>query len=192
MSGQEEVVGILLAGGASSRFPGGKLEARIPAALAERFGRPELADRQLIEAARIAMLEAVGGAILLGIEPPDRRPFEGPAAALSDLIAGDALASLSDATRVVIAAADAPFVPSALLGLMAAARGTVVVADDEPLPLAADLGALRRLAARGEIPRLRDLAVALDARALDPRLVARLDPLGGALADIDTPEDLAR
>lgn len=192
MSDQTEVVGILLAGGASSRFPGGKLEARIPVALAERFGRPELADRQIIEASRIAMLEGVGSAVMLGIEPLDRRPLEGPAAALGDFIAGDALAALPDTTRVVVAAADAPFVPSVLLGLMAAASGAIVVSDGEPLPFAADLGALRRLNAAGEIPRLRDLSSALSARSLDPRLVARLDPLGGAHADIDTPEDLVR
>mgnify|MGYP003333604229 FL=1 len=90
------------------------------------------------------------------------------------------------------AAGDAPFAPSALFGLMAAAPGALVIALDQPLPFAADLGALRTLAASGELPRLRDLAAALGARPLDPRLVERLDPLGGALADIDTPEDLAR
>ena len=192
MSRAPEVVGILLAGGASSRFPGGKLEARIPGALAERYGRPELANRQIIEASRIAMFEAVGSAILLGIEPLDRRPHEGPAAALGDLLRSETLAELSDATRVLVAAGDAPFAPSALFGLMAAAPGALVIALDQPLPFAADLGALRTLAATGELPRLRDLAAALGARSLDPRLVERLDPLGGALADIDTPEDLAR
>lgn len=192
MSRAPEVVGILLAGGASSRFPGGKLEARIPAALAERYGRPELADRQIIEASRIAMLEAVGSAILLGLEPLDRRPHEGPAAALGDLLNGETLAALPDATRVLVAAGDAPFAPSALLGLLAAAPGALVIALDQPLPFAADLGALRAVATAGELPRLRDLAAALGARPLDPRLVERLDPLGGALADIDTPEDLAR
>jgi hypothetical protein len=42
----------------------------------------------------------------------------------------------------------------------------------------------------GQLPRLRDLAAALGAAPLDPRIVSRLDPLGAALADIDSPEDL--
>lgn len=190
MSQTPEVVGILLAGGESSRFPGGKLEARIPATLAERYGRPELAECQILEASRLALLDAVGSAILLGIEPVDRRPHEGPAAALGDLLTTTTLTALHDATRVVVTAADTPFVPAALLGLMAAAHGAIIVAADEPLPFAADLGALRLVAATGKMPRLLDLVSALGARPLDPRLVARLDPLGGAVADIDTPEDL--
>ena len=44
-------IGILLAGGASRRFPAGKLEAKIPAALAELRGRPELAGLALAVAA---------------------------------------------------------------------------------------------------------------------------------------------
>lgn len=192
MSESPEVIGILLAGGASSRFPGGKLEARIPAALAERYGRPELAERQIIEASRIALLEAVGSAVLLGIEPQDRRPLEGPAAAIGDLIASPMLADLPDTTRLLVAAADAPFAPAALLGLMAAAPGAIVLAADQPLPFSADLGALRAATTNGEMPRLRDLATSIGARPLDPRIIGRLDPLGGALADIDTPEDLAR
>jgi hypothetical protein len=74
---------------------------------------------------------------------------------------------------------------------MAAARGSVILRADEPLPLATSLGALRAtVAANGELPRLRDLAGALGAVPLDARIVSRLDPLGAALADIDTPEDL--
>jgi molybdopterin-guanine dinucleotide biosynthesis protein A len=92
---------------------------------------------------------------------------------------------------VLILAADAPFAPPLLLGLMAAAQSSVVIAAGEPLPIATSLGALRAAVARTPLPRLRDLAAALSAVPLDPRIVARLDPLGSALADIDTAEDLA-
>ena len=76
------------------------------------------------------------------------------------------------------------------LGLMAAAQGSLIVREGEPLPFAAALGALRKAVRDGQLPRLRDLAAALGASPLDPRIVSRLDPLGAALADIDAPEDL--
>lgn len=191
-------IGILLAGGASRRFPAGKLEAKIPAALAELRGRPELAGLALADAAHETLAAAVGRVIVLG-EPtlassaecvPDARPGEGPAVSLSDLLTGDRLASLADETRVVILAADAPFAPPLLLGLMAAASSTVVVGADEPLPMATSLGALRTAVSRAPLPRLRDLAAALSATPLDPRIVARLDPLGAACKDVDTVDDL--
>ena len=56
--------------------------------------------------------------------------------------------------------------------------------------LAAAPGALGKAVRDGQLPRLRDLAAALGATPLDPRIVSRLDPLGAALADIDSPEDL--
>ena len=192
-------IGILLAGGASSRFPAGKLEALIPAALAELRGRPELAGVSVVDAAYETLAAAVGRVIVLG-EPklsapaecvPDQRPHEGPAASLPDLLASDNLTALSDETRVVILAADAPFAPPLLLGLMAAAQLSVVIAADEPLPIATNLGALRAAVALVPLPRLRDLVAALSATPLDARIVARLDPLGSALADIDTAADLA-
>jgi molybdopterin-guanine dinucleotide biosynthesis protein A len=192
-------IGILLAGGASSRFPAGKLEAHIPAALAELRGRPELAGLAVADAAYETLAAAVGRVIVLG-EPKlsapaecvaDQRPGEGPAASLSDLLTGSHLAALSDETRVLILAADAPFAPPLLLGLMAAAQSSLVIATDEPLPIATSLGALRAAVALAPLPRLRDLAAALSAVPLDTRIVARLDPLGSALADIDTADDLA-
>jgi molybdopterin-guanine dinucleotide biosynthesis protein A len=192
-------IGILLAGGASSRFPAGKLEAHIPAALAELRGRPELAGLAVADAAYETLAAAVGRVIGLG-EPKlsapaecvaDQRPGEGPAASLSDLLTGSHLAALSDETRVLILAADAPFAPPLLLGLMAAAQSSLVIAADEPLPIATSLGALRAAVALAPLPRLRDLAAALSAVPLDTRIVARLDPLGSALADIDTADDLA-
>lgn len=192
-------IGILLAGGASSRFPAGKLEALIPAALAELRGRPELAGVSVVDAAYETLAAAVGRVIVLG-EPKlsapaecvaDQRPGEGPAASLSDLLTGSHLAALPDETRVVILAADAPFAPPLLLGLMAAAGASVVIAADEPLPIATNLGALRAAVTLGPLPRLRDLVAALTATPLNARIVARLDPLGSALADIDTAADLA-
>ena len=192
-------IGILLAGGASSRFPAGKLEAHIPAALAELRGRPELAGLAVADAAYETLAAAVGRVIVLG-EPKlsapaecvaDQRPGEGPAVSLRDLLTGSHLAALSDETRVLILAADAPFAPPLLLGLMAAAQSSLVIAADEPLPIATSLGALRAAVALAPLPRLRDLAAALSAVPLDTRIVARLDPLGSALADIDTADDLA-
>ncbi len=192
-------IGILLAGGASSRFPAGKLEALIPAALAELRGRPELAGVTVAEAAYETLAAAVGRVVVLG-EPKlsapaecvaDQRPGEGPAASLSDLLTGSHLEALPNETRVLILAADAPFAPPLLLGLMAAAQSSVVITADEPLPIATSLGALRAAVALAPLPRLRDLTAALSAVPLDPRIVARLDPLGSALADIDTADDLA-
>lgn len=192
-------IGILLAGGASSRFSGGKLEARIPAALADLRGRPELAGRTVADAAYETLASAVGRVVVLGqpkLSAPaecvaDRRPGEGPAVSLGDLLTGGHLAALPDETRVLIFAADAPFAPPLLLGLMAASQSSMVISADEPLPIATSLGALRAAVAFAPLPRLRDLAAALSAAPLDPRIVARLDPLGSALADIDTIEDLA-
>lgn len=192
-------IGILLAGGASARFPSGKLDAVIPAVLADRRGRPELAGARVVDAAHATLFAAVPEVLVLG-EPklsapavciPDRRPLAGPAASLADLLAGERLRDRDDSTRVIILAADAPFAPPPLLGLMAASSGNVILRADEPLPLATSLGALRAaVAGNGELPRLRDLASALAAVTLDVRILSRLDPLGAALADIDTPEDL--
>lgn len=191
-------IGILLAGGASARFPSGKLDALIPAELATLRGRPELAGVRVVDAALSSLAAAVSEVIVLG-EPqlsvaatkiPDRRPLAGPAASLTDLLAGDLLRQRGDGTRILILAADAPFAPPSLLGLMAAAGGSLIVREGEPLPLATSLGALRAAASSGEVPRLRDLAKVLAAAPLDARIVSRLDPLGAALADIDTPEDL--
>jgi len=128
-------IGILLAGGASRRFPAGKLEAKIPAALAELRGRPELAGLALADAAHETLAAAVGRVIVLG-EPtlassaecvPDARPGEGPAASLSDLLTGDRLASLADETRL---AADAPFVAGSGLTRIFVKPGHVVTGFD--------------------------------------------------------------
>lgn len=191
-------IGILLAGGASRRFPGGKLDALIPAALADLRGRPELAGARVLDAAYATLAAAVSEVYVLGdVSLPhpasvvtDRVPHAGPAASLADLLASDRLRDHTDATRVIVLAADAPFAPPMLLGLMAAAQGSLVLREGEPLPFAAALGALREAMQNGQLPRLRDLAAALGAAPLDSRIVSRLDPLGAALADIDAPEDL--
>lgn len=191
-------IGILLAGGASRRFPGGKLDAVIPAALADLRGRPELAGLRVADAAHTTLAEAVHEIYVLGDVPlrrpatvvTDRVPHAGPAASLADLLSSERLREYGDDTRVIVLAADAPFAPPTLLGLMAAAHGSSIVREGEPLPLATTIGALRHAMRNGELPRLRDLAAALDAAPLDARIVDRLDPLGASLADIDAPEDL--
>ena len=195
---QVGAIGILLAGGASRRFPGGKLDALIPAALADLRGRPELAGARVLDAAYATLAAAVSEIYVLGdasLPHParvvtDRVLHAGPAASLADLLASDRLRGHGDTTRVIVFAADAPFAPPLLLGLMAAAQGSLIVQEGEPLPFAAALGALRKAVRDGQLPRLRDLAAALGAAPLDPRIVSRLDPLGAALADIDSPEDL--
>lgn len=124
-------IGILLAGGASRRFPGGKLDAHIPAALADLRGRPELAGVRVLDAAYATLAAAVSEIYVLGdvslsqsaTVVKDRMPHAGPAASLADLLASDRLRNHGDATRVVVLAADAPFAPPLLLGLMAAAQG---------------------------------------------------------------------
>lgn len=191
-------IGILLAGGASRRFPGGKLDALIPAALADQRGRPELAGVRVLDAAYATLAAAVSELYVLGdvslghlaTVVEDRVLHAGPASSLTDLLASDRLRDHRDATRVIVLAADAPFAPPLLLGLMAAAQGSLILREGEPLPFAAPLGALRNAMRNGQLPRLRDLAAALGAAPLDPRIVSRLDPLGAALADIDAPEDL--
>ena len=195
---QAGAIGILLAGGASRRFPGGKLDALIPAALADLRGRPELAGARVLDAAYATLAAAVSEIYVLGdasLPHPatvvtDRVLHAGPAASLADLLASERLRNHGDATRVIVLAADAPFAPPLLLGLMAAAQGSLIVQEGEPLPFAAALGALRKAVRDGQLPRLRDLAAALGAAPLDSRIVSRLDPLGAALADIDSPEDL--
>ena len=191
-------VGILLAGGASRRFPDGKLDALIPATLADLRGRPELAGVRVLDAAYATLAAAVSEIYVLGdvsLSHPatvvaDRVRHAGPSASLTDLLARGHLRDHHETTRVIVLAADAPFAPPSLLGLMAAAQGSLVVREGEPLPFAAGLGALRKAVREGQLPRLRDLAAALAAAPLDPRIVSRLDPLGAALADIDSPEDL--
>lgn len=191
-------IGILLAGGASRRFPGGKLNALIPAALADLRGRPEFAGVRVVDAAYATLAAAVSEIYVLGdavLSHPaahvaDRVPHAGPAASLADLLLSERLRDHSDATRVIVLAADAPFAPPLLLGLMAAAGGSVILREGEPLPFSSTLGALRTALDEGQLPRLRDLAAALGATPLNPRIVSRLDPLGAALADIDSPEDL--
>jgi len=191
-------IGILLAGGASRRFPGGKLDARIPAALADLRGRPELAGARVLDAAYATLAAAVSEIYVLGdasLPHParvvtDRVMHAGPAASLADLLSSECLRGYGDATRVIVLAADAPFAPPPLLGLMAAARGSLIVREGEPLPFAAALGVLREAMREGQLPRLRDLAAALGATPLDSRIVSRLDPLGATLVDIDSPEDL--
>lgn len=55
---------------------------------------------------------------------------------------------------------------------MAAAGGSVILREGEPLPFSSTLGALRNALSDGELPRLRDLAMALGATPLDPRIVS--------------------
>ena len=111
---QVGAIGILLAGGASRRFPGGKLDALIPAALADLRGRPELAGARVLDAAYATLAAAVSEIYVLGdasLPHParvvtDRVLHAGPAASLADLLASDRLRGHGDTTRVIVFAAD--------------------------------------------------------------------------------------
>ena len=63
---QVGAIGILLAGGASRRFPGGKLDVLIPSALADLRGRPELAGVRVLDAAYATLAAAVSEIYVLG------------------------------------------------------------------------------------------------------------------------------
>ena len=92
-------IGILLAGGASRRFPGGKLDALIPATLADLRGRPELAGVRVLDAAYATLAAAVSEIYVLGDASlphlarvvEDRVMHAGPAASLADLLASERL-----------------------------------------------------------------------------------------------------
>lgn len=186
-----QIAAIVLAGGRSRRFGSDKLAA-------------PLGERTLLESA-ISELPADWLVVLVG---PDRElsaaviekrrltwvredpPGGGPAAGL---VAGIACAIEHGAQIVVTLPGDAPSGGRAA-GALVAALGTdpAVVAIDadgreQPLQFAARIGALDRLAQRGNAAgmRARDLLPELgDYRRV--RLDRRLT------LDIDTPEDLAR
>jgi molybdopterin-guanine dinucleotide biosynthesis protein A len=185
------VAGALLVGGASSRM--GRDKAALP------IGGEAAATRL---ARRLASLcEEV---LLVGGAPPAEAPGrrvpdpEGPRCALRGLVGALRAAR---AERVLVVATDLPLVPEALLlGLCAWPMADAVVARDAqgPQPLcgvyrrAPVCARAERRLAEGRRLALRDLLAEIELTLLPADVQQALDPDGGALCNVNTPEDLAR
>jgi molybdopterin-guanine dinucleotide biosynthesis protein A len=197
-------VGIVLAGGASSRFGGDKLAAPFR-------GRPVLEHA-------LSALAAVADHVVLVLAPEDSlpvlrgdlwprllvardpAPHEGPLAGLAT-----GLAALPDADGeavAVVVAGDMPTLVPAVLRLLA---GTLEDAPSQgaarlgveplaPLPLAVRVAetalAVEVLLAGGH-RRLRDLFEAVPTAVVPAATWLELDPEAATLRDIDTPADLS-
>jgi len=140
---------------------------------------------------------------LVGGDPPDDAPGcripdpPGPACALRGIVAALAAAR---SERVLVLATDLPLVSDALLLALVAAPEADAVAPRTPDGRHALCALLRReraLAVASERLAAGELALhgffaALAPRWLEGAELARLDPDGMALANLNTPEDLAR
>jgi molybdopterin-guanine dinucleotide biosynthesis protein A len=182
------VAGAVLMGGASSRM--GRDKAHLP------IGGVAGATR----AARLlgSLFEEV---LLVGGDPPDDTPGrrvrdgDGPACALRGLAAALGAAA---APRVLVVATDLPLLtPDLLLALVAWPEADAVVprTSHGPQPLCAlyardaVLPAARRRLLAGELA-LHGLLAAVQTSYLEPADLARLDPQGTALFNLNTPQDL--
>ena len=193
------VSGIVLAGGASTRFGGDKLAAQV-------------GGRTLLELA-VAAVASVTTEVLVVVAPGDDRPLPGgtvPVRRVEDperhggplvgLLAG---LEAADEPIVLVVGGDmpalSPDVLSALIRALEASPGSadaaVLLQRSEPRPLPAVLRngaatpAARRLLADGERS-LRALVRALATRELAEGEWRGLDPDGATLIDVDRPEDL--
>lgn len=141
--------------------------------------------------------------LLVGGEAPPDAPgtrvadAPGPVCALRGLVG--ALEAASSA-RVLVLATDLPLVtPELLLALVAWPEAAVVAPRTEtgvqPLCALYEREAVLREArdrlASGHL-KLQGLLDAVDAATLDPSVLARLDPRGRALFNVNTPDDLER
>jgi molybdopterin-guanine dinucleotide biosynthesis protein A len=140
---------------------------------------------------------------LVGGDPPGDAPGcripdpPGPACALRGVVGALAAAT---SERVLVLATDLPLVSDALLlALVALPEADAVVPRTGPGRHALcglfrrerTLALARERLAAGELA-LHGLLAALDTRWLEGAELARLDPDGVALANLNTPEDLAR
>jgi molybdenum cofactor guanylyltransferase len=170
------LTGVLLVGGASTRFGSPKALARLGGRTLAEIGWAALAfcDERLAVGKHEDALELPFGVLDDGTGV--RAPIAGVVAGLR--------AATHD--RCVVLPVDTPSVTPAALDALAAAGGDVAVPQTGPLPGAYSRSALpvleRRLAA-GELA-LRAALAELDVRAvmIDPHL----------LANVNTPDDLAR
>jgi molybdopterin-guanine dinucleotide biosynthesis protein A len=195
------VSGIVLAGGASTRFGADKLAAQV-------------GGRTLLELA-VAAVAVVASEVLVVVAPGDDRPLpsgkvsirrvedpERHGGPLVGLLAG--LEAAKEPIVIVVGGdmpALSPDVLAALIRALEASPGSadaaVLLQRSEPRPLPAVLrnGAAtptaRRLIAEGERS-LRALIRALATRELGEGEWRGLDPEGATLTDVDRPEDLPR
>jgi molybdopterin-guanine dinucleotide biosynthesis protein A len=184
------VAGAVLLGGASSRMGRDKANLELDG---------------LAGATRAArLLDSLFAEVLLvgGEAPPDApgvrvADTEGPACALRGLVG--ALEAAASA-RVLVLATDLPLVtPELLLALVAWPEAAVVAprTENRTQPLCAlyqreaVLREARDRLASGKL-KLQGLLEAVDSAYLDPSVLARLDPDGHALFNVNTPDDLTR
>ncbi len=206
-------VGIVLAGGRSSRFGRDKLAEPIG-------GEPLLwlPIRALVAAGCTEIVVVIGPTGPEPARPPgvasvefarDPEPFGGPlvglraglATIVSAATAGAATTAPSGAVTALVVAGDQPTLEPAVLVSVGEriARGAraAILADAEghprPLPMALDARSgfevADRLLASGH-RRLRDLLEDLGADVIARAAWSPLDPTGATLADIDEPSDL--
>jgi molybdopterin-guanine dinucleotide biosynthesis protein A len=145
----------------------------------------------------------VGELLLVGGSPPEEAPGRrvpdptGPACALRGLVGG---LEAARTVEVLVLATDLPLLtPDLLLALVAWPRAEAVVprpaSGPQPLcALYARAPAARAARARLEVGRLalRGVLDDLEVAWLDPDALAPYDPHGRLLANLNTPEDLAR
>ncbi len=197
----------LLAGGASSRLGGPRKKPLVDWS----GGRPLLA----VIADRLAPLRCAETLIAAAGDPaveaavPGARPVADGVAGAGPLAGIEALLGAARTPWVVVVATDLPFITAELCaGLAARARtdgaaAVVPVLDGRYQPLAAVYHAPRVLPiasdllddGRRAVHALLDVLVAdaaLGVDRVDGEQLARLDPDGAALLDVDTPEDLLR
>ena len=184
------VSGAVLVGGASSRM--GRDKARLTL-------------DGVANATRLARLVAglFEEVLLVGGDPPPEAPGrrvadpEGPVCALRGLVAA---LEAARGPQVLVVATDLPLLtPDLLLALVAWPEADVVVPRTgqglHPLCAlyrrSAALPAARECLAAGRL-RLQEIFEVLDVSSFGPDEVARIDPAGTALLNVNTPEDGAR
>jgi molybdopterin-guanine dinucleotide biosynthesis protein A len=186
---EPDLEGAILAGGESRRM------GRDKALLA-------IGDRTFLEAIRDALHPLVGRVRVVGREPapgpalgnaqPDLRPGLGPLSGIHTALA------TAEAGRVVVVACDLPLVTTPFLrGLVQELSpeldAVVPCPGGEPVPVCAVyrtacLGRIEERLDRGDLV-ARDFARSLKARFLDDLDLARLDPSGRCLLNLNTPLD---